>query len=194
MSGLGAAKRVLTASRRVLLQKEALLCGMEEAGLARLYAAPCKVTGGTIGSHVRHSLAHYDTLVGALLAQREPKLDYDTRVRGSAVETDLSAGLEAILECSETMGRLDLDWLAKPVAVEFLLDGSESSRQAFTTNAMRELWFVAHHSLHHQAMIKVIANCLPDQADRQAMSEVMPRNFGRAPSTIAHAASEPCEG
>jgi hypothetical protein len=43
----------------------------------------------------------------------------------------------------------------------------------------RELGFAAHHAIHHLAIVKVIT-----QETLQLPQELLPKDFGKAPSTI----------
>jgi hypothetical protein len=189
---------VIEASRRVLLQTEVLLSGMERLGLEEVYPRACPMVCASIGQHVRHSLDHFDRLLLSLprakagaaagtaragaAAAPLPLVRYDERERATAVETELSAGLDAVLECSERLGALDTQALQLPLEVEFLLSGEEGSAQVFCSTGLRELWFVSHHCIHHQAQIKMIAcNMLKDRPDE--LKQLIPKTLGLAPAT-----------
>jgi hypothetical protein len=190
---------VVDASRRVLLQTEALLSGLERLGLEEVYSFPCPMVCASIGQHVRHSLDHFDRLLRSLPREKAgadpgagaaagaaapplPLVRYDERERATAVETELSAGLDAVLECSERLVTLDTQALKLPLEVEFLLSGEEGSAQVFCSTGLRELWFVSHHCIHHQAQIKMIAcNVLKDRPD--ALKQLIPKTLGLAPAT-----------
>ncbi|CAK9011650.1 Apoptosis-inducing factor homolog B [Durusdinium trenchii] len=181
---------VVSAARRVLLQKEAFLSSLERLGMYTAYGSTCKVVGASIGAHVRHSLDHYDRLLDTIL-KGEPSamVRYDVRERGSDVETDLNAGLDAVIACSIKMSKITPKELELPLRVEFNLTNEADSAQAFESCALRELWFVAHHSIHHQAMMKLIAHC---HEDTEQLAKALPKEFGVAPATIIH--NDACAG
>lgn len=170
----------------MLLQKQLLLSTMEKLGCYEAYTHKCSVVGASIGGHVRHALDHYDRALDGILEKRAATsvVDYDTRIRGGDVETDLSAAIEAIMECSFKHGQITEEMLTKPLKVQFNLSGSDESKHTFETNAARELWFAAHHSIHHQAMIKLIIRC---HVENDMLKQALPKDFGMAPSTIIHA-------
>jgi len=178
---------VVEACRRVLLQKECLLSGLERLGLYEAYSAKCSVVGASIGAHIRHSLDHYQKAVESIAGNGENQglAKYDVRERGSSVENDLNAAIEAIMACSTKLGKLSDEVLEnKKVNVEFKLSGDGSDGMCkFESTALRELWFVAHHSIHHQAMIKLIVANHPQS---EKLSKAIPKDFGMAPSTVAH--------
>jgi hypothetical protein len=90
------------------------------------------------------------------------------------METDCAAALGAIHALTGRLGRVDAEQLAAPVRVRVMLSGAGDEAELSSTLA-RELFFAAHHAIHHHAMIRAIANefgC-PCAAE-----------FGVAPSTI----------
>lgn len=207
---------VVEASRRVLLQVQTMLCAMEKNQMQDQYTRVCPLVKGSIGQHVRHSLDHFDKLLDRVpipgdersaacaeqaAAEAKESADtpattdkdnvvaYDKRVRGSRVELDIVTGFEAVTACSERMARLALhadELLPAPATVEFSLSSDGKTCAAFESTVARELWFVAHHSIHHQAMIKLIAECHPSDELRNTL----PKDFGLAPSTAAFRAKE----
>ena len=58
-------------------------------------------------------------------------------------------------------------------------EGDGSGDVEFRSTVERELWFVSHHALHHNAMVYTIAAESSDEA-----KGVLPQTFGMAPATI----------
>jgi hypothetical protein len=140
---------------------------------------PVGVVPSSIGGHVRHCLDH----VEALLAGVEcGALDYDRRRRGTDIETCRLAAIEALRrqerEVRVLAGRPleTLLWLTALVC---------SHRPAIEvrTSLGRELAFVLSHTIHHNALIGVMAKLL---------DVPVPERFGYAPSTIAHLDKASC--
>lgn len=133
--------------------------------------------GASIGQHVRHTLDHFRTLADA-----EPggdALAYDHRNRGVPVETDRAA---ATAEIERILGNLEARKDTGPdaectVCATITCDGAEAD---LPSTYARELWFVTHHAIHHNALIKSLAHELGITLDEQ---------FGRAPSTLEHDAA-----
>ncbi len=152
------------------------------AGVA--YAAESEVMrGGTIGKHLRHTLDHFEALFaerregGALdTAEAGGAIDYDHRSRGGAVETDPGAARARIGSLRARLVGLSEAELAKPVAVKVMLSGAGEQAVASSTLG-RELAFAFHHAIHHQAMMRAIA---------EEQGVAVPSDFGKAPDTIRH--------
>jgi len=129
---------------------------------------------GSIGEHVRHCLDHVSALVSA-----DPSscLSYDRRVRGTAVETNPAEALRCIqlLRIMVAVGRWS-SRLDEPICVMSTVAHSGDTVTSMSTLA-RELAFVLNHTIHHQAMIAVLASL---------HGCGVPNGFGFAPSTPRH--------
>jgi hypothetical protein len=126
---------------------------------------------GSIGEHVRHCLDHVSALVSA-----DPSscLSYDRRDRGTLVETDPAHALRCIqvLRIKVAVGR----WSARldePICVVVTVARNGDELTGMSTLG-RELAFVLSHTIHHQAMIGLLASL--HGCD-------VPDRFGYAPST-----------
>lgn len=131
------------------------------------YASPCHhVFSSSIGQHIRHCLEHYEEFLRALRENRS--LDYENRPRDPEVETDPVVARQRI-EAVRT-------------AFHELLPGSEGLvvRDHGTgfpsgSSVARELQFLVSHTVHHFALISVIAS---------TAGLNVPANFGVAPTTL----------
>jgi len=128
------------------------------------------VRGGTIGKHIRHALDHYR----ALLDTREGPVDYDHRTRGVTIESDRAAARSEIARMRTKIAALDAGDLDRGVTIRVMLSG-EGDTTDLPTTLGRELWFCAHHAIHHNAMIKAIAH---------EFGAAFDQGFGTAPSTL----------
>jgi hypothetical protein len=140
---------------------------------------PVGVVSSNVGGHVRHCLDHVDALLAGI---EQGEVDYDRRRRGTAIETSRQAALD-------TIGRLEKQLLALPPCSErrsLRLRAMVSSglpSVELDTTVGRELAFVLSHTVHHNALIAVIAKTL---------GVYVPERFGYAPSTIAHLEKAAC--
>lgn len=134
-------------------------------------ARPMPNASGSIGEHVRHCLDHVSALVSA---DPSSGLSYDLRDRGTVVETDPAQALRRIqlLRINVTVGRWSMR-LDEPIGVTSAVSRDGAVVNAVSTLA-RELAFVLNHTIHHQAMIGLLASL--HGAD-------VPQGFGFAPST-----------
>jgi hypothetical protein len=126
---------------------------------------------GSIGQHVRHCLDHVAALVSA-----DPCacLSYDHRERGTGVETDPVQALRCIqlLRIKVAVGRWSTR-LDEPICVVSTVAHGGVLLSGMSTLG-RELAFVLNHTIHHQAMIGLLATLL---------GSGVPDGFGFAPST-----------
>jgi DinB family protein len=140
-----------------------------EAYRARLFPN----ASGSIGEHVRHCLDHVSALV---TADPSSCLSYDRRERGTAVETDPSQALRSIqlLRLKIAVGRWSTR-LDEPICVMSTMTHGGVMLAAMSTLG-RELAFVLSHTIHHQALIGMLATLHGyDVPDRFGFSPSTPR-------------------
>jgi uncharacterized damage-inducible protein DinB len=140
---------------------------------------PVGVVPSSVGGHIRHNLDHVEALLRGLPKGR---IDYDDRDRGTAVELDRRAAVRAIRRLCD--GLTDYPWDSTPATVRLtaLVTSDRPAVEAETTPE-RELAFVLSHTIHHNALIGVMA---------RLHGVELPPDFGYAPSTLAHRRSRPC--
>ncbi len=140
---------------------------------------PVGVVESSIGGHVRHDLDHVEALLRGLPTGR---VCYDRRDRGTDVERDRVAALDAILRLGHEL--TGFAWGAVPhaVALESLVAPDLPPVFALTS-ADRELAFVVSHTIHHNALIAVMVKLI---------GATVPADFGYAPSTPANRSARPC--
>jgi hypothetical protein len=116
-----------------------------------------EVFSSSIGQHVRHCIEHYDELLVAHAEKRVVR--YHARPRNVEVETDSEVAVNRLRFIHNQLDRVG--GIATP---------SPSSLS-------RELEFLISHTVHHFALITVIANKFQIE---------VPENFGIAPTTLKH--------
>lgn len=131
----------------------------------------------TMGGHYRHCLDHFRSL---LEAATEGDLNYDRRERGTLVENDRFAALNATRELLEGFERLDRACLTRPLTVTCKTSYSTGGSQTAPSTVGREAMYCVAHAVHHYALIGFMAGM---------MGLDLPHGFGVAPSTLAHHAS-----
>lgn len=166
-------------SARELLQSVVEVLDQGETLLARLTdeAYTHKVTvafGSSIGSHYRHCLDHFRTLLDAA---EHGHVNYDHRERGTPVECDRFAALNATRDLREHYASLDAESLALPLYVtsKTCLDTKDSQTAISTVG--REIMYSVAHAGHHYALIRVMCAIAGFN---------LPAEFGVAPSTLQH--------
>jgi uncharacterized damage-inducible protein DinB len=133
-------------------------------------AKPLPGVSGSIGEHVRHVLDHVSAFAGA---RPYGTLTYDTRERGTPIETDRGAALRAMLRLKPFLEGLSDQTLDSPVLVMSVIERG-SAPEASRSTLRRELAFVLNHTVHHQALIATLL---------AITGASVPEAFGLAPST-----------
>lgn len=145
---------------------------LESLSQANYLQKPVGTIQASIASHVRHCLDH----IAALLAAAETgDLNYDVRVRNTPVETDRHAALSKISTLQYQLTALGQKAADRPLSISCLLTADGEPVHAITSLG-REFAFVLSHTIHHNALIRVMASTL---------GVTVPERFGFAPSTPA---------
>ncbi|HKK56055.1 DinB family protein [Marinobacter sp.] len=126
-----------------------------------------------IGKHVRHIIDHYSSLLW-VTASGDRLLDYENRDRDLALETDRRAGRNRLAEISQTLRRR---FEAQCSNALLMRHNSDGQPKKVATSVDRELVFLASHTVHHMALIGMLAE--------QAGVEVS-ADFGVHPSTLRY--------
>lgn len=145
---------------------------LERHGPESYVYADLQCFGSSIGSHMRHVLDHYNSLVDGIASGI---VDYDDRERRTAVETKLAEGLALARETIDRLGCLDANLERK---VEVIVSANTRGREAASHSTVgRELQFLASHTVHHYALIAIASR----------MQGIHPEDtFGIAPSTLKY--------
>lgn len=126
-----------------------------------------------IGPHFRHCLDHFSSFFEGTLTGR---IDYDARERDLRIETDRAHAAALIRELIQRLGKFDPTRLDEVVWSKTDCGGEEEDPWSQSTHK-RELQFLVSHTVHHYALIALIAR-------HQGVEP--PPTFGVAPSTLRH--------
>lgn len=140
---------------------------------------PVGVVPSSIGGHLRHDLDHLESLLQGL---SDGAINYDDRRRGTEVERSRTAALIALHRLEDRLLATEWPDLDQPLTLTSLVSPDLPPIQLESTVG-RELAFVLSHTIHHNALIGVMAKLL---------GAPIPDGFGYAPSTITHHRSKPC--
>jgi len=156
-----------------LQQGETLLTDISDETYARRVPM---AFNASIGGHYRHCLDHFRSLLDSAM---DGDLNYDHRERGTLIENDRYAALNATRELRERYERLDPVFLMRPLAVTCKTSYATNASQVSASTIGREIMYLVAHAVHHYALIGVMGGIMGFQ---------MPRGFGVAPSTLKHQA------
>jgi uncharacterized damage-inducible protein DinB len=140
---------------------------------------PVGVVPSSVGGHVRHCLDHVEALLAGV---ERGAFDYDHRQRGTDVETSRAAALGAIRRLERQLPAFPAYPEGRPLRLSVTVSSALPPVEVATTLG-RELAFVLSHTIHHNALIAVLARTL---------GAPVPERFGYAPSTIAHLEKAAC--
>ena len=169
------ADRVARANAALLRQGMDALARMERA---QFIDSP-RVDASPIGAHFRHVIEHYQAFLSGLDGGQ---VDYDARPRDRALEEEPAlavAAAESIAERLETLGELPR-W--RQLFINAASDAGLSDGHDWAASTVgRELGFLLSHTIHHYALIRMLA------ADH---GMTLDPEFGVAPATLRHRESE----
>src|SRR5713101_3260976 len=164
-------KQLLDSVIETLQQGETLLSEISD----EVYTRKVPVAfNASIGGHYRHCLDHFRALLDAAA---EGDLNYDHRERGTLVENDRFAALNATSELREGFESFDPALLARLLAVTCKTSYSTTGSQMSPSTGGREIMDSVAHAVHHYALIGIMGGL---------MGLRMPPGLGVAPSTLKH--------
>lgn len=146
------------------------LRGLIETISEHTFRATPSDSSGSVGEHVRHCLDHVRAFTAAVNAD---EFSYDSRLRGTLVETSPTAALEEVDRLRQTLDDLDAEALSRRVVLRTLMRKGSPPISVRTT-LEREAAFVVQHTIHHFATMAVLL---------EGLRIPVPSDFGYAPST-----------
>lgn len=127
----------------------------------------------TLGKHVRHIIDHYDALLDGL-DRGEEVIDYEQRRRDEALEQWPQQAASHLAGIESRLSALDGEPWSAALTLAYPLD---DERLSLTSSLNRELAFLTSHSIHHMAIIALLA---------EQSGIHLPESFGVHPSTLRH--------
>ena len=155
------------ANLAVIRQGIALL---QDIGDERYATRVAVAYNASVGGHMRHIIEHY---LGFLNGLEDGALDYENRARDPLIESNSAYA-------ADTLAAIDdrLQDVARHESDRTLRVHAETSADtAADSSVLRELEFLLSHTIHHYALVAVMARlqgCEPAEG------------FGLAPSTLKH--------
>jgi uncharacterized damage-inducible protein DinB len=144
---------------------------------ADAFTATLPGVASSAGAHLRHCLDAFDCLLDGLDAGR---VDYDRRRRDPRTETETIAALERLEALRERL-RDEIAIAADgPLAVRADEPDLAPHDGWVRSTLARELRALASHTTHHYALVAIVL---------RLRGAAVPKHFGVAPSTWAHARS-----
>ena len=162
---------IVIAAIETLQQGEQLLATMsDEAYTQKLPLA----FNASIGGHYRHCLDHFRAVLDSAVAG---ELNYDHRERGTLIETDRFAALNATRELLEGFECLEAGCLPLPLKITCKSCYASDDSQTSSSTLGREIMYAVAHAVHHYAVIAIMAGM---------MGHGLRGGFGVAPATLKH--------
>ena len=157
---------------RILLQQGIRTLGQ----LSATQYAGARDGHSSAGSQFRHILDHYAALFDGI---REGRVNYDARRRDRAIEHDPSVAAAEAQRWINALDQLEVPDGEHRLLVHSDSGGGPDCSDWRESSIGRELQFLASHTVHHYALIKLLLEWHGVSMDRA---------FGMAPSTRAHLA------
>jgi len=154
-----------------LAQGESLLMQLSDEDYTRKVAI---AFDASVGGHYRHCLDHFRSVLDSAT---HGDLNYDHRERGTLVEHDRFAALNATRGLREGYEQLDPELLPRTLSVSCKTSYATNGSQASPSTVGREIMYSVAHAVHHYALIGVMCG---------VMGLKVPAGFGVAPSTLKH--------
>ncbi len=130
--------------------------------------------GSSIGAHVRHVLDRFHCFFSGLPAA---SINYDARKRDKEIEHNLEAATFSLATVARRIEQLDyMEFSAAQIRVKESVHPFSPVVEIPST-VQRELMGLITHSIHHLAIIALLAKSFGYQ---------MGADFGKAPSTIVY--------
>jgi len=124
----------------------------------------------SIGDHIRHNLDHFEAFFQGL---PEGRIDYEHRCRDTRIAASTDCALGTVKGYLSALQSLAVNSKSPLEIREEREDGAEAPTWLSSTLG-RELQFLLGHTVHHHAIIVLLA-------DRYGIA--LPEDFGVAPST-----------
>jgi hypothetical protein len=151
-----------------ILENIKLLCGLLSQ---EQYKQPLEVlSGSSVGQHARHIIEFYQCLHGGIVSG---SVNYDKRERNQLIESIPDYAINCVEQLQENLGSFDLH------AGLMVVHEIEGEYMQYPSSLSRELYYLAEHTVHHFALIKI--------GILDAFSNIqLPEHFGVADSTKKH--------
>ena len=172
---MGSRSSLISAVEDVLSQGRSLLGAIDQETYTWKDHAGC---GSSIGMHYRHVLEHFQCVVEGM---HSGYVNYDGRRRNSQLEGSTDDALRVTEELLETFRGLPSGALQHECTVSYSVGYDESGPEAVRSTLAREIMFSVGHATHHYAILKPLC---------QQLGVRLPFEFGIAPSTLKHLATQ----
>lgn len=108
----------------------------------------------SIGQHLRHIVDLYLALVNGA---EFDSIDYDTKRRGSPIETARDSGLSELMKIRAWLCQISSEAMDQEISISTETALSFQHSECFKSSFGRELCFASSHLIHHLAIMGAIA-------------------------------------
>ena len=115
----------------------------------------------SVGAHMRHCIEFFRTFFAGIATGR---IDYDRRERDQRLQSSRAACLQEVERLTDQCRKLGKFDMSAPIEVSETLSSARPSGPVATTPE-REILFLSQHTIHHVAIMIVIADLLGFEID-----------------------------
>ena len=141
-----------------LLQANFTALGQVTAALDSLsddqYTYKSEAQPSSLGMHTRHIIEFYQEFLTALQNPEDVHLCYDNRKRDMQLEDSKSAALQAFTAIQTALKGVDLS--DQDITISAITN-PDAPMARFRSTIGRELYHLIDHTIHHMAIIKMVA-------------------------------------
>jgi uncharacterized damage-inducible protein DinB len=149
-----------------------LVCELSPDQYQQQFGRGCR---HALGKQVRHIIDHYAAFLRELGERHVAGVDYEQRRRDVLLETNPHAACHCLREICVQLETLEHDSARRPLVLQHT---SGNGCAQVPTSVGRELAFLSSHTIHHMAIIALLAEQLGVDVSHE---------FGVHPSTTRHA-------
>lgn len=142
---------LLNSVKQTLSQVTYIIDKIQDLSVSEKQYLYCKLN---IGSHIRHINDHF---LAVKQGMETGLIDYNSRNRGSKIESDAQLALGVLDDLHEWIDSCDFEAMNSDIRVLSEINTVQTESLEFQSSLAREFLYLINHTIHHTAHIGLIA-------------------------------------